>query len=84
MSRWQQVACASDPEHEAFDYLVVVFKSENERDEWLKRDWLGCDGPVVHGRNWSIRPSSSDGLPNIVEAVGGKVVGVEQSRGCKE
>jgi hypothetical protein len=77
---FQQIACGGTP-NKAFDYLVVVFDKKT-RHEWLRRDSMGCSGVVVFGENWHVAMSDPYNVRRIVGAVGGRVVGLEESEDC--
>lgn len=63
--------------------LLKRYPKAEQRERWKRAHSNGCDGPMVYGPNWSIGPVFSES-DEVLEAVGGEVVGWRESRpgGC--
>ena len=77
-------ACA-DPDHPmgmGHSVTFAVYDDEEAYEGRLDEARTGCGGPRVFGPNWWVNPLPPTDEEDVLNAVGGRVVGTEETRDC--
>lgn len=67
---------------EEIELMVASFPDGDIARKIKRDDETGCNGPMVWGPNWSVGPLAYDDINEVLEAVGGEVVGESETRHC--
>lgn len=62
--------------------LLARFPEHSEYQKHRRWDSTGCSRPMIYGRNWNIGPVRRGEADEVLETVGGEVVGWTEKDNC--